>query len=58
VRPGDALTLHAHVLEVRRSNKQTDLGILRWRWSLVNQRGAAVLETVVTSLFDLGAAVR
>jgi acyl dehydratase len=58
VRPGDALTLHAHVLEVRRSSKQTDLGILRWQWSLVNQRGAAVLDTVVTSLFDLGAVVR
>ena len=55
VRPGDALTLHAHVLEVRRSNKQPDLGILRWRWQLVNQRGAAVLETMVTSLFDLAA---
>jgi len=53
VRPGDALTLHAHVLEVRRSSKQPGLGILRWRWRLVNQRDSAVLELVVTSLFDL-----
>lgn len=58
VRPGDSLTLHAHVLEVRRSSKQPELGILRWRWSLVNQRDTAVLDTVVTSLFDLGAAER
>jgi len=56
VRPGDALTLHAHVLEVRRSSKQPELGILRWRWLLVNQRDAAVLDTVVTSLFDLAGA--
>jgi acyl dehydratase len=57
VRPGDALTLHAHVLEVRRSAKQEGLGLLRWRWELKNQRDVAVLDLVVTSLFDLGAAV-
>src|ERR1043166_7662564 len=51
VRAGDALTLHAHVLAVRRSNKQSSLGLLRWRWELKNQRGVAVLELVVTSLF-------
>ena len=56
VRPGDALTLHAHVLDVRRSNKQPDLGILRWRWRLLNQRDVAVLELVATSLFDLARA--
>ena len=55
VRPGDALTLHAHVLEVRRSSKQEQLGLLRWRWELKNQRGIDVLDLVVTSLFDLGA---
>ena len=54
VRPGDALTLHAHVLDVRRSKNNRDLGILRWRWSLLNQHEVAVLELVVTSLFDLG----
>ena len=58
VRPGDALTLHAHVLDVRRSNKQPTLGILRWRWDLVNQRGIAVLDIVLTSLFDLEGASR
>jgi acyl dehydratase len=58
VRPGDALTLHAHVLEARRSNKQPSLGILRWRWQLLNQRDQAVLDTIVTSLFDLQGANR
>ena len=56
VRPGDALTLHMHVLEARRSSKQPDLGILRWRWRLLNQRDIAVLELVATSLFDLARA--
>ena len=58
VRPGDALTLHAHVLDARRSKRQPSLGVLRWRWKLVNQRDAAVLELVATSLFDLAGADR
>ncbi len=53
VRPGDALTLVAEVLEVRRSERQPALGIVRWRWNLVNQDEAPVLELVATSLFDL-----
>ena len=55
VRPGDALTMHAHVLEVRRSERNASLGILRWQWRLVNQADVAVLELVATSLFDLAA---
>jgi len=53
VRPGDALTLHADVLEARRSQKQPTLGVLRWRWQLLNQHDVAVLELVATSLFAL-----
>jgi len=53
VRPGDALTLHADVLEARRSQKQPTLGVLRWRWQLRNQHDVAVLELVATSLFAL-----
>ena len=53
VRPGDGLTLHAEVLDVRRSERQPTLGILRWRWRLVNQDDVPVLELVATSLFDL-----
>jgi acyl dehydratase len=53
VRPGDALSLRAEVLEQRRSERQPTLGILRWRWTLVNQRGEAVLDLVATSLFEL-----
>ena len=54
VRPGDALRVIAEVLEVRRSERQPALGIVRWRWHVVNQRDEGVLELVATSLFDLG----
>ena len=53
VRPGDELTLLAEVLDVRRSERQPTLGVLRWRWRLVNQDDEPVLELVATSLFDL-----
>lgn len=53
VRPGDALTLTATVLEVRRSASRPTLGILRWRWQLHNARDREVLDLVATSLFDL-----
>jgi acyl dehydratase len=55
VRPGDALTLRADVLDVRRSERQPALGVLRWRWRLVNQDDTPVLDLVATSLFDLEA---
>jgi acyl dehydratase len=54
VRPGDRLTLRAEVLEIRRSETQPDLGILRWRWHLLHEGGRPALELEVTSLFDLG----
>jgi len=56
VRAGDALTLFAEVLEVRRSERQPTLGILRWRWRLHNQHDVVVLELVANSFFDLATA--
>lgn len=53
VRPGDTLTLHAEVLDARRSQSQPHLGILKWRWQLLNQHEAIVLDLSATSLFDL-----
>ncbi|MGI4815202.1 MAG: MaoC family dehydratase [Janthinobacterium lividum] len=55
VRPGDALTWRATVLDVRRGNSKPDLGILRWRWELLNQSADVVLDLQATSFFDLGA---
>ncbi|MES2957037.1 MAG: MaoC family dehydratase [Pseudomonadota bacterium] len=54
VRPGDALTLRATVLDTRRSRTQPNLGLLRWRWQLFNQAAIEVLDLEATSLFDLG----
>jgi acyl dehydratase len=56
VRPGDSLRLLADVIEVRRSEKRPQLGILRWRWRLFNQRALPVLDLEATSLFRLAAA--
>lgn len=53
VRPGDSLSLQITVLEVRRSSKQPDLGILEWRWLLRNQQAIEVLDLEATSLFKL-----
>lgn len=53
VRAGDALTLTATLLEVRRARSRDGLGVLRWRWQLHNQAGTEVLDLTVTSLFDL-----
>lgn len=53
VRPGDRLTLRADVLEKRVSRSNPRLGILRWRWRLVNQYAQEVLDMEATSLFEL-----
>lgn len=58
VRPGDLLWVNADVLDMRRSESRPSLGILRWRWQVVNQDDVAVLELVATSLFELGEAMR
>lgn len=55
LRVGDTLRLRATVIEVRRSETRATLGILRWRWQLLNQQGAEVLDLEATSLFDLSA---
>ncbi|MFO1295943.1 MAG: hypothetical protein U1F25_05290 [Rubrivivax sp.] len=53
MRLGDRLSLKATVIETRRSRAKATLGLLRWRWQLFNQHGTEVLDTEVTSLFDL-----
>jgi acyl dehydratase len=53
VRPGDALTVRATVLEVRCAASKPTLGIVRWRWRMHNQAGVEVLDLEATSLFDL-----
>ncbi|MDP3422355.1 MAG: MaoC family dehydratase [Burkholderiaceae bacterium] len=53
VRPGDALSLTATVLETRRSTSKPELAILRWRWQQFNQHQVQVLDLEATSLFKL-----
>lgn len=53
VKPNDALTLKATVLEKRVSSKNPKLGVLRWRWQMRNQNNIEVLDLEATSLFDL-----
>jgi acyl dehydratase len=57
VRPGDALRLEATVDSVRISSSRDDLGIVRWTWRMINQRGEQVLELEATNLFDLAESV-
>jgi acyl dehydratase len=53
VRPGDRLSVRLTVIDVRRSSKRPELGILDWRWQMKNQRDIDVLELEVTSMFKL-----
>ncbi len=53
VRPGDALSVKATVLETRISSSKPSLGILRWRWQQFNAENIEVLDLEATSLFDL-----
>jgi acyl dehydratase len=53
VRPGDSLRLRADVIETRVARSNPRLGILRWRWRLVNQDAREVLDMEATSLFEL-----
>jgi acyl dehydratase len=53
VRPGDELSLRCEVLELRKSQSNPLLGILRWNWRLSSQLDQEVLSLEAVSLFDL-----
>jgi acyl dehydratase len=53
VRPNDLLNLHVEVLEAKVSTSKPWLGVIRWRWQLVNQDAVVVLDLEATSLFNL-----
>ena len=55
LRPGDSVSLLLTVLDVRRSSKRPDLGIVQWRWQLRNQQAIELLELEATSMFKLEA---
>jgi acyl dehydratase len=51
VHPGDTLTGKRTVLEARRSRSRPDLGIVRCRYVLVNQRGVTVLVATFPAFY-------
>ena len=53
VRANEPLALRVEVLEVRRSRRRPELGVLRWRWRLDHEDGRVALELEATSLFQL-----
>jgi len=55
VRAGDALTLKVEVLDRRTSASKPSLGVVRWRWTMANQRGEPVLDLEATNFYDLSA---
>jgi len=40
------------VREVRRSASKPSLGIVKWRWQLINQNGTEVLDLTANSYFN------
>jgi len=50
VRPGDTLRVVGEVLEARASSSKPDRGIVRIRYTTINQRGEAVLSFVGNQL--------
>jgi acyl dehydratase len=56
VRPGDALSLRATVIEARCASSKPGVGVLRWRLQLFNQHRREVLDFEATNLFDLAGA--
>jgi acyl dehydratase len=58
VRPGDSLRMRATVIETRVSRSNSAMGILRWRWQLINANDIEVLDLEATSLFDLNQPIR
>ena len=51
VRPGDALRLHAEVLEQTPSQKQSNRGTVKFRWQVLNQNDEVVCAIVGRQLF-------
>lgn len=51
VRPHDTLHVQARVIESRPSSTRPEVGIIRWRWQVMNQRSECVTEIESTGMF-------
>lgn len=51
VRPGDVLTVRVEVTEARRSQSRPEMGVVRQRTEVLNQKGEIVLSMLSAGLF-------
>lgn len=51
VRPGDVLSVRCEILDARTSRSRPDIGIVRFRLELINQRGETCLLQTHAGLF-------
>lgn len=51
--PGDTITAHSEVLEVRPSNKNPKRAIVRIRDSAINQKGELLVDAIRASMVEL-----
>ncbi len=52
VRPGDELTVHPRVLELRESRTRTDAGFAKFLFEVKNQKTACVMSVVAHLMFS------
>ena len=58
VRPGDTLHTEAEVVEIRPSRSKPDRGVVRLRYTTLNQRGETVMVMVVPQIVSRRPVVR
>ncbi len=51
VRPGDRLTLRTHVLDARASNSKPEMGLVKFRFELLNASATCVMTLGTTLMF-------
>jgi acyl dehydratase len=51
VRPGDTVTMRRHVLEAKASRTRPEMGLVKFRFELINQHGHCVLDQVNWIMF-------
>jgi acyl dehydratase len=56
VRPGDELSVRLTVLETRESKSRPEMGFVRQRGEMLNQKGEVVLDSTYVGMFGKRAA--
>jgi len=53
VKPGDTLTVHSQIIEVRRTSKNKNRGVVVISYSVYNQRRESVMNALQSTLIEL-----